>query len=151
MAGLHDNPCGDLRFYNNLFVLNGDLSPFDGATLPMHLAGNVFLDGAKPCKAELDPTLVTDFRSDLNFASTAEECYLTMRLDSGWAARATKTITSELLGKAIIPDLAFERPGGGSYRLDRDYAGHEHGAGKPLPGPFLARDSGGRLKLWPRG
>ena len=32
VAGLHNNPCGDDRYYNNLFVQRGDLSPYDAAT-----------------------------------------------------------------------------------------------------------------------
>ena len=48
VAGLHDNPCGDDRFYNNLFVERGDLSPYDAARLPVWMDGNVFLEGAKP-------------------------------------------------------------------------------------------------------
>ena len=47
VAGLHDNPSGDDRFYNNLFVERGDLSTYDTAKLPMWMDGNVFLKGAK--------------------------------------------------------------------------------------------------------
>ena len=43
LAGMHDNPCGDDRFYNNLFVQRGDLSPYDAARLPVWMDGNVFL------------------------------------------------------------------------------------------------------------
>ena len=63
VAGLHNNPCGDDRYYNNLFVGRGNLSPYDAARLPVRMDGNVFLKGAKPCKHEKDPLVAAGLRS----------------------------------------------------------------------------------------
>ena len=41
LAGMHDNPYGDDRYINNLFVQRADLSPYDGAPLPVKMDGNV--------------------------------------------------------------------------------------------------------------
>ena len=62
LAGMHDNPCGDDRYYNNLFVGRGDLSVYDAAPLPVWMEGNVFLKGAKPSKHELRPVVRADSR-----------------------------------------------------------------------------------------
>ena len=61
VAGFHDNPNGDNRYYNNLFVQGADLSIYDNAPLPVWMDGNVFLKGAKPSKYEKDPLVKPDF------------------------------------------------------------------------------------------
>ena len=52
VAGLRKTQGGDNRFFNNLFVGGTGLAPYDKATRPMQMAGNVFLKGAQPAKAE---------------------------------------------------------------------------------------------------
>ena len=51
MAGLQKIPGGDDRFYNNIFVGDSGLAPYDKAAQPVQMAGNVFLKGAKPSNA----------------------------------------------------------------------------------------------------
>ena len=55
LAGMHDNPNGDDRYSNNLFVRLGDSTLYDAAPLPVTLDGNVNLAGAKPPAREKDP------------------------------------------------------------------------------------------------
>ena len=45
-------------------------------------------------------------------------------------------MTTELLGKASIPDLPFENADGSPLRLDTDYFGKQRNADNPFPGPF---------------
>ena len=52
VAGLHDNPGGDLRFFNNLFAAEGTLAPYDDSRQPCAFGGDVFLGGATPCVRE---------------------------------------------------------------------------------------------------
>lgn len=47
IAGLHANPRGDDRYYNNLMVGHADLSGYVSVPLPMRIDGNVYLDGAR--------------------------------------------------------------------------------------------------------
>ena len=63
VAGLHDNPSGDLRFINNLLAQNGDLSVFSHARLPADFEGNVFLMGTKPSGLETSPRAFSGVRS----------------------------------------------------------------------------------------
>ena len=39
IAGLHNNPSGDIRFYNNVFTQAADISPFNETQLPHDIGG----------------------------------------------------------------------------------------------------------------
>ncbi|MGA2255725.1 MAG: hypothetical protein ABSG53_13855 [Thermoguttaceae bacterium] len=45
-------------------------------------------------------------------------------------------MTTELLGKATIPNLPYERPDGTPKRVDTDYFGKQRNEADPTPGPF---------------
>ena len=62
----------------------------------------------------------------------------------------TPLVTTELLGRAKIPDLPFVQRDGTPYRIDTDYLGEKRNTTTPFPGPF-ERPKGGklRLKVWP--
>lgn len=59
---------------------------------------------------------------------------------------ATVTVTSELLGRATIPDLPFENADGTPFKMDRDYFGNPRNEAHPTPGPF-ERPGTGNIKL----
>ena len=55
---------------------------------------------------------------------------------TAWAAgRTRKPVTTELLGKAVIPNLPYEQPDGTPIRIDTDYFGKPRNE-SPTPGPF---------------
>ena len=59
-------------------------------------------------------------------------------------------MTTELLGKAKIPDLPYEQPDGSPYRIDTDYLGRKRNDANPFPGPFeLSKRNKQELKVWP--
>lgn len=151
LAGMHDNPCGDDRFYNNLLVSRGDLSPYDTAKLPVSMQGNVFLQTAKPSKHESSPLLRPDFDPAIKLVEDADGWYLELALDKDWGtAQTRKLVTTDLLGKAMIPNLPYEKPDGSPIRLDTDYFGKVRPEANPFPGPFELPEAGnGRLKVWP--
>ena len=137
VAGMHNNPSGDSRFYNNLFVARGDLSPYDTAGLPVWMSGNVFLKGAKPSKHEKAPVVQPEFDPALKLVEKTDGFVLEIRLDKGWAAQRTrKLVTSDLLGKATIPNLPYEQPDGKPIRVNIDYLGNSRNELNPTPGPF---------------
>ncbi len=150
VAGYHDNPPGDSRFYNNLFVKHADLSVYDNAPLAMQLEGNVFLDGAKPSRLEKQPVVKTDFDPGLELAAKTDGLYLKINFDKSWTdEQRRKLVTSALLGKATIPDLPFEQPDSSPIRIDKDYFGKSRRDTDPTPGPFERPGSGERtLKVW---
>jgi alpha-L-arabinofuranosidase len=151
LAGMHDNPCGDDRFYNNLFVQRGDLSKYDAARLPVWMEGNVFLQGTKPSSHETRPLLKPEFGPALKLIEQADGFYLDLTLDQAWSVEQTrKLVTAALLGKAVIPNLPYEHPDGTPIRLNTDYFGEKRNEGNPFPGPFeLSKGGKQRLKVWP--
>jgi alpha-N-arabinofuranosidase len=152
LAGLHNNPCGDVRYYNNLFVLRGDLSPYDSAQLPVSMAGNVFLKGAKPSKHETAPLVKPEFDPRIKLLEKPDGFYLELALDNAWAAQATrKLVTTAILGAASIPNLPFDNADGTPLRIDTDYFGKNRNADNPFPGPFELPAGGNQsLRVWPR-
>lgn len=151
VAGLHDNPCGDDRFYNNLIVQHGDLSQYDTARLPMWMNGNVFLKGAKPAKHETEPLLKPEFDPKLNLVEKADGFYLELILDKVWSVERTrKLVTTDMLGKAVIPNLPYEKPDGSPLRVDTDYFGKKRNEKNPSAGPFENPAVGKQLtlKVW---
>jgi alpha-L-arabinofuranosidase len=147
VAGLHDNPSGDMRFYNNLFAQAGDLAPYNRARLPMTVKGSVFVGAAKPSTQESTPLLEPNFDAGIKLIETDGAFQLEMNLDSKWAAEQHRDlVTTELLGMATIPNLPFVRADNTSIRIDADYSGQPRNAANPFPGPF-EKPEGGKLSI----
>ena len=152
LAGMHDNPSGDDRFFNNVLGARGHLSVYDGAGLPVQMAGNVFLAGAKPSQREQTPLRAPDFKPDLQLVEKPDGWYLELSLNPAWGtAQPHPLVTTELLGKAKIPNQPFENADGTPLRIATDYLGRPRNERNPFPGP-LELPAGGRhvLKVWPR-
>ena len=137
VAGYHDNPSGDMRFYNNVFVQDGDLSQYNVSRLPMYLSGNVFLKGAKSCTQEKGPLVKPDFDAAAHVIKQNNVLLLAMTSDRNWAIERTRLlVTAELLGNAMISDLPFVQADGSTLRIDKDYLGRPRDTKNPFPGPF---------------
>jgi alpha-N-arabinofuranosidase len=146
IAGFHNNPSGDIRFYNNIFAQKSDLTRFDHTHLPVELGGNVFLKGAKPCAQEANPLLTPDFDPSINFVNSVLP-YFEITLDRGWAAdRQRHLVTTQVLGDAMIPKLPFVKPDNSLLVIDKDYAGRVRHRSSPFPGP-LEKPEGGRQRV----
>ena len=151
VAGLRNIEGGDDRFYNNIFVNHDGLSTYDKATHPMQMAGNVFLKGARASKYEKAPLIQPDFDPEIKLLEDKDDARLHITLDNLWAEKQSRRlVTTELLGRAKIPDLPYEQPDGSMYRIDTDYFGRKRNAANPFPGPFeLPAGRNHVLKLWP--
>jgi alpha-N-arabinofuranosidase len=170
IAGMHDLPGGDHRFYNNIFVspdkpvpwpdriperLNIQhyfgLATYDAAKLPVFMAGNVFLGQAEPSKHENNPLVEPEIGTGFKLVEKPDGWYLQIEFNKTWADHKGPLVTSEMLGKAIIPDLPYEKPDGTPYRLDTDYFGRQRSTENPAPGPFqLSGKKAICLKVWPK-
>ena len=149
LAGMHDNPFGDDRYFNNLFVGHGDLSQYDEAPMPVYMDGNVFLKGARPSKHEKEPLLKAEFDPALKLIAKPDAFYLEFGFDKGWAERTRRLVTTERLGLAAITNLPYERADGTPIRLTTDYFGQSRNESNPTPGPFENPGTGRlRLKAW---
>ncbi|MBN1854390.1 MAG: right-handed parallel beta-helix repeat-containing protein [Pirellulales bacterium] len=150
VVGLHGNPSGDDRYYNNIFAKT-DLTAYDPAKLPVFMAGNVFLDDAKPSRHESDPMVDPNVYPGLKLAEKPDGFYLDISLDPAWADnRSRPLVTTEFLGQATIPKLPYEQPDGTPYCLDTDYFGTKRNEKNPFPGPFESLEGGRQtMKVWP--
>jgi len=150
VAGMRDNPRGDDRYYNNLLVARADLSQYDESQLPVAMAGNVFLKGAKPSRHEARPLVRPEFDPEIKLVPRSDSCQLQLRLDPVWSTEETrKLVTTALLGRAVIPNLPFENADGTPLRVDTDYFGKPRNEGNPTPGPFENPGAGRQtLKVW---
>ena len=149
---LHKTEVGDDRWFNNLVTGSGDLTAYDGAKLPVMMDGNVFLQSAKPSKHEREPLVQADFDPVPKLSQRTDGSWqLDIILDPAWAGRRTRPlVTTELLGRAKLPNQAYELPDGSPMRIDTDYFGKKRNAGNPFPGPF-ENPAGGKItfKVWP--
>jgi alpha-N-arabinofuranosidase len=147
LAGFHNNPCGDDRFYNNLLVSRGDLSKYDTARLPMYMDGNVYLKGTRPCKHEATPVLKPEFDPALKLVEKMGSNTLEITLDRSWAGqRPRQLVTTARLGKAAISGLSYENSDGTPFKIDSDYFGKPRDEANPTAGPF-ENPGAGRLTL----
>lgn len=143
IAGLHDNPSGDMRFYNNIFAQAGDLSPYNQARLPMFVKGNVFLGTAKPSTQEAAPLIRPDFDPAIKLTEAQGIFHLEIELDKTWLIKQPhQLVTTSMLGTAKIPNLPFVRADNGSIRIDTDYSGRPRNPVNPFPGPFESPEGG---------
>jgi alpha-N-arabinofuranosidase len=101
------------------------------------MEGNVFLKGAKPSQHEVNPLVESGFDPALKLVEKADGVYLEMSLDKNWIGQRTrKLVTTELLGRASVPNLPYEAPDGQPLRLNTDFFGQQRNEANPMPGPF---------------
>jgi hypothetical protein len=151
VAGFHDNPHGDMRFYNNVFIRRGDLSAYDTAPMPGWMEGNVFVQGAKACCQEKQAIVETSFDPGLGLIADTSGFLLNCKLDKSWRdGQARRVMTTRTLGRAAIPKARFEQSDGKEIRIDRDYFGAKRLSANPFPGPFEVTESANcALIVWP--
>ncbi|MCP4376188.1 MAG: right-handed parallel beta-helix repeat-containing protein, partial [bacterium] len=122
VVGLHDCPVGDVRWLNNVLFGWCNLNAYDQATLPVNMAGNVFLKGSTPGRHETAPLLRQDFDPGIAIVEKADGWYLEFTFDSDWKSVVSRNlVTSEMLGRAQVPDVPFENRDGSPINLDSDY------------------------------
>ena len=125
----------------------------DKTVLPCFAAGNVFTKGTQPSKFDTGALLQTNFDASVKLEQKADGWYLTLGEDKTWRdAAKCQPVTTALLGKAKVPDCAYENPDGSPLRVNTDYFGHKRSAKNPFPGPFETVAAGLReIKVWPVG
>jgi len=145
---LAPNLSGDERYFNNIFV-NSGLAEYDPVKLLVFMGGNVFLNGAKPSKHELDPFVQPNVDPGLELIEKTDGLYLQITADKAWTGEKHPWVTTDLLGKAKTPDLPYEQPDGTPYRIDTDYLGRKRKNVSPCVGPFEHLESGKfTVKVW---
>ena len=156
---------GDNRFYNNIFVAGYAPLPvpaynntvqrrtgygldiYTDAELPMYVDGNVYYKGAKPFGTETNSINEAGFDPQIRITEEGENVYLYIILEKSYKTLKNKLITTQDLGRAMIPDQAYENPDGSPLRIDTDYSGNKRNDKKPSAGPFENPVVGKELKL----
>jgi hypothetical protein len=164
LAGITNIKGGDNRFYNNIFIGDGqppaamatgkDYKAVNGYGLwvyntreyPLFAAGNVYVRGARPHATEEDPVVLDDVDPQLKLVEEGGAFFVQAELEPGLDGVATQRVTSEVLGKARIPGLGYENPDGSPLAVDRDFFGQPRDAARPTAGP-LERPGTGALKI----
>jgi hypothetical protein len=166
VAGLRRIEGGDNRFFNNLFLGRGGsgtapappvapqwaggygLWGYDFRLHPTRAAGNIYLAGAQPGVAERDSALTLDADPGVRLTEERGHWYLHLYRDPAWDRAPTRHVTSDLLGRARVPDLPYVNPDDSPLVLDRDWYGRRRGP-RPTPGPFEKPGRGQiRLRVW---
>ncbi len=169
VAGLAKTTGGDDRFYNNLFVGNGEtltsdrkgnlqelrwissfgLWGYDGRKLPLQTGGNVYYRGAEPYAREASPTVLAGIDPQVKLVPQGDRFILQISPGSELKQASTRFVTTEILGQAKIPGLPYENADGSPLKVDSDYFGQKRSTTKPTAGPFENPGAGDqKLKVW---
>jgi len=149
VAGLRNIQGGDDRFYNNLLIQPAGLDGYDKATLPVQIEGNVYYNGAKSYIKETNCLVKTEFNPEVKVVEKDESVFLHITLDDSYHALDNPLVTTSLLGRAKIPDAAYENPDGTPLKIDTDYFGKKRSQANPSAGPFENPGEGKlTLKVW---
>lgn len=156
MGGLKQTKCGDDRYFNNIFVggvkeiqnRKSGLGIYEKAELPMSVDGNVYLSGARKFKNESNQ-LILEYNPEVQVEENEDGVFLSIIMDKQIVKMKNKVVTTELLGKAIIPNLGFENPDGSPFTIEEDYFGNKKSTKNPTPGPFEKPKTGEiKMKVW---
>jgi hypothetical protein len=152
IAGIKSNHGGINRYYNNLFLRSTGLSSYnrEGARL-LKAEGNVYLGRATPYKDGVNSIVEETLYANLRIIEDKDEVYVEMILPKMEARQARKIITTELLGRAIIPNQEFLNYNEEKLIINTDYFGISYDENVPIAGPFSLVTQGiNRIKVWPR-
>jgi hypothetical protein len=170
VAGLVDIKGGDDRFYNNILVGKGEtptaaagktagkaappasgygLWVYDPREFPLQTGGNVYCHGARPYANEVKAIALPGFDPKAKLVEEGPSVYLQLTLEPACQNPNTVLVTTELLGNARIPGLAYENPDGSPLKIDADYFGKRRNPASPTAGPFEQPGEGPlRLQVW---
>jgi hypothetical protein len=115
------------------------LEPAHSGHLPVWSEGNVYLNGAKPWKNEVNGLFVenTDKVLKVELVEKDGQYYLNTNVYDCLNDFSDRMIHTEILGKAFEPEEYFENADGTPIRFDADYFGNHRGI-HVIPGPFAS-------------
>ncbi|QTQ15598.1 right-handed parallel beta-helix repeat-containing protein [Treponema parvum] len=137
-----DYPCEEE--YLALFFKEGDAGAKEDrgkyyTKLPVYTGGNVFFNGAKPCKKEKNFKEVSGCKVYAKVTEKDGKYYFETDLFKHLPEFETDLICTETLGKAFEPEQKFENPDGTQIIFDKDYFDNKRGI-SPIAGPFADKE-----------
>jgi len=155
LAGLKKTRGGDNRFYNNIFM-NGYHEPefkitglqvYNNAELTVFAEGNVYCNGVEVFSTgknflEITAEIETEIQKQNDIL------VVNLNLPASINKLKLKSITTEILGKAIISNQGFENNDGTPLVINTDFYGNKRNLKNPTAGPFeTPADSKIELKI----
>jgi alpha-N-arabinofuranosidase len=148
VAGLKNIAGGDHRYYNNIFVGNEGLALYDKAAQPVQMAGNIFLKGAKPCAAEKDPLVSSQFDPAVKLVEEGKAVVLEIKMDGSFGTQTRPFVTTALLGQTAVSGLPFKNRDDSALEIGTDFLGKPRNRSNPSAGPFEQPGTGNlRIKV----
>lgn len=148
LAGMSDIGGGDNRFYNNIFAGGTGLSVYQKVRYPVQTGGNVYFNDAKPFETESNAVMVADVDPEVKLVARTDGTCLSITLPQ--IKPTGPFVTTEILGKAKLPDQPYTDYDGSPLKIDTDYFGKKRNKQHPMPGPFESPDETQiTLKVWP--
>jgi len=124
------------------------LGVYENTELPMFVDGNIYLNGAQNYKIE-STQMEIGYNPNIQIEENEDGTYLSMDFKNLIFKMKNSTVTTELLGKAKIPNLSYENPDGTPIIIDVDYFGNKRNKRNPSAGPFEKPGAGKlKLKVW---
>jgi hypothetical protein len=156
VAGLKKTLCGDNRYFNNIFVggvaegkrSKSGLGIYENAELPMFVNGNVYFYGALKFSKE-ENQLEIQSNPEIQIVEKSDGIYLQMNFDDKILKMKNQLVSTQLLGKALIPNAGYENPNGSPLTIENDFFGKKRDKQNPTAGPFENPEFGQiSLKIW---
>ena len=119
------------------------LGPAHAGKLPVWCQGNVYLNGAKPCKNERHGLVNEDGGVFVELTEKDGRPALRTNVYDYLCDFSVSMVSSDTLGKAFEPEERYENPDGTDILFNTDYLGNHRGA-RVLPGPFADKESSGK-------
>lgn len=115
------------------------LGPVHFGRLPVWSEGNVYLNGAKSWKNEVNGLVVENDDQEIKVELVEKDghYYLATNIYDYIKDFSNRMINTKVLGKAFEPEQYFENPDGTPIQFDSDYLGNHRGI-HVIPGPFAA-------------
>ncbi|HSC55361.1 MAG TPA: right-handed parallel beta-helix repeat-containing protein [Phnomibacter sp.] len=150
IASQYDNRTGDDRFINNIFIAPAKLTHYNTSSLPVTMDGNVFTKGTQPSAQEKNALTDSSFEPKPTIEIRNGQAWLRFASKPAWEKEQKRSlVTTEMLGKAIVPQQVFENSDGSALKIDTDYFDKKRKATNPFPGPFETPVNG-EIRVWPK-
>jgi hypothetical protein len=109
--------------------------------LPVHIAHNLYLNGAAPYVKEEGATVCADSGIEVDIVDRAAgKVVVRVNHPAQLNTGLCEVVTTDTLGMAYHAEMKYEQPDGSPLRFDRDYFGNERKA--VIPGPFEVLEKG---------
>lgn len=119
---------------------------YDEREQPLQNGGNMYCNGAIPYAKESAAVVLADFDPKVSLVDESGKFYLILNVGQIMQKTKTALVTTEVLGKAKIPQASYENPDGTPLKVDTDFFGKPRNPSAPTPGPFENPGSG-ELKI----